>query len=70
MQYNPAMLKWLVVFILASIVFSAILPRLARFGIGRLPGDLRIRVRQTEIAVPLTSTAIFALCFWLIGRLI
>ena len=64
------MLKYLLVFVVASIVFSAILPRLARFGIGRLPGDFRIRLRQTEIAVPLTSTAIFVLCFWLIGKLI
>ena len=64
------MLKWLVVFVLACIVFSAVLPRLSRFGIGRMPGDMRFRVRGTEVSIPLGSTLIFALCFWLIGRFI
>lgn len=65
-----AMLKWLVVFALASLVFSAALSRLGRFGIGRLPGDLRFRVRDTEISLPFGSTALFMLLFWLIGQLI
>ena len=64
------MLKWLVVFILACIVFSAVLPRLAKLGIGRLPGDFRFRVRQTEVSIPVTSAVIFAICFWIIGRFI
>ncbi|MBL8377831.1 MAG: DUF2905 domain-containing protein [Burkholderiales bacterium] len=63
------MLKWLVVFVLACIVFSAILPRLARFGIGRLPGDVRFKVRGTEYIVPIASTALFAIVFWLVGAL-
>ena len=53
------MLKWLVVFALVCIVFSAVLPRLARFGIGRIPGDIRFRVRGTEVSIPL-SLAKFA----------
>jgi len=64
------MLKWLVVFVLACVVFSAVLPRLARFGIGRLPGDFRFRVRNTEVAIPLGTMALFALCLWLVGKLI
>jgi hypothetical protein len=64
------MLKWLVVFALVCIVFSAVLPHLARFGIGRIPGDIRFRVRGTEVSIPMGSTALFAICFWLIGRLI
>ena len=70
MQYNRHMLKWLLVFVLVCIVFSAVLPRLARFGIGRLPGDFRFRVRRTEFSIPLTSALIFAICFWIVGRLI
>ena len=64
------MLKWLIVFALVCVVFSAVLPRLARFGIGRMPGDFRFRVRDTEVSVPLGSTALFAACFWLIARII
>ena len=59
------MLKWLVVFALVCVVFSAVLP-----GIGRMPGDFRFRVRDTEVSIPLGSTALFAACFWLIARVI
>jgi hypothetical protein len=64
------MLKWLVVFVLACIVFSALLPRLARFGIGRLPGDLRFTLRGTEYSVPIGSTALFAAVFGLLSYLL
>jgi len=64
------MLKWLVVFVLACVVFSAAVPRLRRFGIGHLPGDLRFRLGKTEIMVPLGSALAFMLCFWLIGKLV
>ncbi len=64
------MLKWLVVFVLACIVLSALLPGLARFGIGRMPGDFRFRVRGNDVVVPIGSTAVFAILFWLIGRLL
>ncbi|MBL8383452.1 MAG: DUF2905 domain-containing protein [Burkholderiales bacterium] len=64
------MLKWIVVFALVCIVFSAVLPRLQRFGIGRLPGDFRFRVRGHDYVVPLGSGAAFAACFWLIDHLI
>lgn len=64
------MLKWLVVLVLAWIVFSAVLPHLARFGLGRMPGDMRFRVRGTRVSIPLGSTLIFAFCFWVIEWLI
>ena len=64
------MLKWLIVFVLACIVFSALLPGLSRYGIGRMPGDFRFRVRGTEFVVPIGSTAVFAILFWLIGHLL
>ena len=64
------MLKWLLVFLIACVVFSAVIPRLARFGIGRMPGDFRFRVRGTDVLVPIGSTAVFAILFLLIGRLL
>lgn len=64
------MLKWLVVLVLACFVFSAVLPRLARYRSGRLPGDFRFRVRQTVVSIPVTSAVIFAICFWIVGRFI
>lgn len=64
------MLKWIVVFVLASVVFSTLMARLARFGVGRMPGDFRLRLGRQEVLVPLGSTALFMLLFWLVGRLI
>ena len=64
------MLKWLLVFFLACVVFSTVIPRLARFGIGRMPGDFRFRIGKTEIPVPFGSTLLFAFCFWILGRFI
>jgi hypothetical protein len=62
------MLKWLVVFVLASVVFSTLTARLARFGLGRMPGDFRLRLGRHEVLVPLGSTALFMLLFWLLGH--
>jgi len=68
--YNAAMFKWLLVVVLCCVVFSALRPWLARFGLGRMPGDFRFRVRGTEIFLPLGSIVCFSLLFWLVGRLI
>lgn len=64
------MLKWLVVFVLCSLVFSSLRPWLARFGLGRMPGDFRIRIGNTPVLVPLGSSLCFSLAFWLLARLL
>lgn len=64
------MLKWLLVFVVFSVLFSAVRPWLARLGVGSMPGDFRFRLRKREVLVPLGSTLFFTLCFWLAGRLI
>ena len=68
--YNAAMFKWLLVFVICCVLFSALRPWLARLGVGSMPGDFRFRLRKTEVLVPLGSTLLFSLCFWLLGRLI
>ena len=65
------MLKWLLTTALALVVLTAAMPWLARrFGIGRMPGDMRFTVRGREYLLPLASTLILSLLAWLIGRLI
>ncbi len=64
------MLKWLVVFIVCSVVFSAVRPWLARLGVGNMPGDFRFRLGKTRVLVPLGSTIFFSACFWLLGRFV
>ncbi|HEY4373907.1 MAG TPA: DUF2905 domain-containing protein [Burkholderiales bacterium] len=64
------MLKWLLVFVICSVVFSSLRPLLARLGFGRMPGDFRFRIGETPILIPLGSCVCFSLVFWLVGRLI
>lgn len=62
------MLMWLFVFILASIVFSALLPYLERFGFGRLPLDLRFRLFGRNWLFPLGSSLLLSAIAWIIAR--
>jgi hypothetical protein len=64
------MLKWLLVFVLCSLVFSSLRPLLARLGLGRMPGDFRLRINGTPVLIPLGSTLCFSLAFWLLARLL
>jgi len=62
--------KWLIVVVLAVIVLGLLGPRLARLGLGRLPGDLRFRKNGRDYFLPITSTIVLSLLLTLIARLI
>jgi hypothetical protein len=65
------MLKWLLTTVIALVVLTAAMPWLAqRFGIGHMPGDLRVNVRGKEYLLPVASTLILSVLAWLIGRLV
>jgi hypothetical protein len=64
------MIKWLLVFVLCSVLFSALRPWLGRLGVGSMPGDFRLRLGKTYVLLPLGSTLFFTLLFWGIGHLI
>ena len=64
------MLKWLLTLLVALIVLSIAMPWLSRIGVGRLPGDVRFRLRGREYAIPFSSTVVLSLLMWGIGRLI
>ena len=64
------MVKWLIVVVLAVIVLGLLGPRLARLGLGRLPGDLRFRKNGRDYFLPITSTILLSLLLTLITRLI
>jgi hypothetical protein len=67
-------MRWLLTFILASIVLSALWPALSkwlgRFGIGRMPLDLQFRAFGRDWFFPLGSTVLFTLLVWLVARLL
>ena len=62
------MIRWLIVVVLACVVFSGMMPFLRRFGFGRLPGDLEFRIGRREYQLPLMSTLLLSLLASLIAR--
>jgi hypothetical protein len=40
--------KWLLAVFIALVVLTALSPWLARFGLGRLPGDVSVRVKGRD----------------------
>ncbi|HVB49984.1 MAG TPA: DUF2905 domain-containing protein [Burkholderiales bacterium] len=64
------MLKWLFTLFVALAVFGFANLWLARLGLGRLPGDLRLRVGGRELHLPFASTVLLSALAMLIGRLI
>lgn len=64
------MLRWLLVVVLALLVFEGLQRALSRFGFGRLPGDLRFRFRGRERSLPIASTLLLSLIAMAIGELI
>jgi hypothetical protein len=64
------MIRWLLTVFIALLIFSAIAPWLRRIGIGRLPGDLNLRIGRRELSLPFASTVLLTLLAWLIGRLL
>jgi hypothetical protein len=60
-------MRWLLVFLLASLVFNGLQGWLQRFGLGRLPGDFRFKLRGRDWYVPLTSSLLLTFLMMLIG---
>ena len=63
------MLKWVLAIAIALIVLTALAPRLSRYGLGRLPGDVTVRYRGRLYYLPFTSTILLSLALTLITRL-
>jgi hypothetical protein len=61
--------RWLIVFLLAFLVFNGLQHWLRRLGLGRLPGDLHFRFRGREWHVPLASSLVLSLLAAGIGLL-
>ena len=54
------MIRWLFITFLALLLIDWLLPFLARFGVGRLPGDFRFRLLGRDCFVPLSSTLLLS----------
>jgi hypothetical protein len=57
------------VFLLAFVLFNGLKARLQRIGLGRLPGDLDLRIGGRQVYVPLASSVLLSLVAMLVGML-
>ena len=64
------MLKWLLVLAVGVVVITLLTPWLARYGLGRLPGDITVRWRGRLISLPITTTLLLSALLTLVGRLV
>jgi len=62
------MLKWVLTLIVALVVLTVLAPRLAKYGLGRLPGDLTVRYKGKVYYLPFTSTILLSLALTLLTR--
>lgn len=65
-----ARMKWLLTTFIALLVLTALQPWLAKFGIGRLPGDVRFTRKGREYVFPFTSTVVLSLLLMILVQLI
>jgi hypothetical protein len=63
-------MRWLLVFLLACLLFNVLQGWMAKIGLGRLPGDFRFRAGGREWFVPLTSSVVLTVLMALLGLLI
>jgi hypothetical protein len=63
-------MRWLLVFLLACLLFNVLQGWLAKIGLGRLPGDFRFRAGGRDWFVPFTSSVLLTLLMALIGLLL
>jgi hypothetical protein len=63
-------LRWLLVFLIAFLLFNGLQGWLRRIGLGRLPGDLHFRVRGREVYLPIASSLLLSLLAGLVSLLL
>jgi hypothetical protein len=63
-------MRWLLVFLIAFVLFNGLHAWLRRLGLGRLPGDFRFQLRGREWHVPLASSLVLSLLAAAVGLLI
>jgi hypothetical protein len=62
-------LRWLLVILIALLLFSGLHKWLERIGLGKLPGDFRFRIFGREFFIPLTSSVLLSLVAMAVARL-
>ena len=63
-------MRWLLIFLLACLLFNGLRGWFARFGLGRLPGDFSFRLGGRDWYVPLGSSLLLSLLAMAIGAFV
>lgn len=63
-------MRWLLVFLIAFVLFNGLAGWLRRIGLGRLPGDFTLRFRGREIYFPVASSLVLSLLAMLVGLVV
>ena len=63
-------LRWLLVILIALLLFSGLHKWLEKIGLGRLPGDFSFRIFGREFFIPITSSVLLSLVAMAIARLV
>ena len=64
------MIRWILIVFFALIVFPALLPWLEKFGIGRLPGDVRFTLFGKNFLLPFASTILLSMLVFVVARIL
>ncbi|HCE08412.1 MAG TPA: DUF2905 domain-containing protein [Oxalobacteraceae bacterium] len=64
------MIRWVLIVFLVLIVFPSLLPWLEKFGIGRLPGDVRFALFGKKFSLPFASAILLAILAFLVARVL
>ena len=64
------MIRWVLTIFLALVIFSSLLPWLEKFGIGRLPGDVRFTLFGKTFLLPFASTLLLSMAVVVLVRLL
>ncbi|MBS0448791.1 MAG: DUF2905 domain-containing protein [Proteobacteria bacterium] len=62
------MMRWLLVILVALLLFNGLQQWLEKIGLGRLPGDFRFRLFGREIFIPLTSSIVLSFVAMLVAK--
>lgn len=60
-------MRWLIVFLLAFLLFNGLQAWLRKLGLGKLPGDFSFKLRGREVYVPLASSVVLSVLGLMIG---
>lgn len=63
-------MRFVITLFLGLVFLAALQPWLTRIGIGRLPGDINIKMGRRTLSLPFASTLLLTFLVWGVGKLI